>query len=554
MEWLEDNDDKILDISVNRQGTGIGPEPIAEGPPVVSEKFEPDIEQPPKKKEVGPPYIRKPGKKLDDDVPPPDELPPDEDMLPPEEQDPDFPVTVRSEHVIGAGDSFLAKVISIDDEPLIYCKRVERGGGDIPPPHSQQTPGSIEAYPFKKHNASAVCPVAVDDIVGIVSGRDDRYYYVPEDEMLVYKGDGIWIGDDDGGKTAAFETDATGDKIVKHLDWDSANLTDVGPFYAMDIADAGGRISIVQSSGDAGADYLGIDEYKDQYDPKKHSKLLAISGTKYIKFDFPSAEDIKIGTITHSGESVKVEPCDKITFVGATVTQDGPVGNNDATVTIDQQSFGDVALEVDDVWVRIANGTGPVMAVTLGAGGEGYSVNDILTVTGGDGNATVKVLTVAAGVVTSISLNASGTGYSTAGGAATTGGGGNGATVNITDVEVIITLDSNDWRGRQIRGACSYVNGDIAAANGSATWTTEVMATNVGGNRACSGDTTVGDANDNVVLIGPSDTGNGTDIQLLIDCDDGGKLKLECTTFSGESQVRVWAWATDDKNTNDHTI
>lgn len=63
-----------------------------------------------------------------------------------------------------------------------------------------------------------------------------------------------------------------------------------------------------------------------------NSKSLTVINKKIVWNDVGT--DIYIGTVTHTGESVKVEPCDKITFVGATVSQDGAEGNHDALVTI----------------------------------------------------------------------------------------------------------------------------------------------------------------------------------------------------------------------------
>ncbi len=81
--------------------------------------------------------------------------------------------------------------------------------------------------------------------------------------------------------------------------------------------------------------------------------------------------------------------------------------------------------------------------ITLGAGGTGYTVNDVLTVVqAGASGGTVTVTSVAGGVITGISLTTGGTGYSVADGLAVTGGTGNDdATINITAI-----ADSLKWR------------------------------------------------------------------------------------------------------------
>lgn len=80
--------------------------------------------------------------------------------------------------------------------------------------------------------------------------------------------------------------------------------------------------------------------------------------------------------------------------------------------------------------------------VTLGAGGAGYTVNDVLTVVqSGASGGTVTVTSVNAGVITGVSLTAPGSGYAVANGLAVTGGTGADATINIT-----VIADSLKWR------------------------------------------------------------------------------------------------------------
>lgn len=68
------------------------------------------------------------------------------------------------------------------------------------------------------------------------------------------------------------------------------------------------------------------------------------------------------------------------------------------------------------------------------AGGAGYAVGDVLTITTGGTGATCRVDSVSAGAVTAVTLISPGTGYTTGAGKVTSGGTGAGCTVNITTV------------------------------------------------------------------------------------------------------------------------
>lgn len=73
------------------------------------------------------------------------------------------------------------------------------------------------------------------------------------------------------------------------------------------------------------------------------------------------------------------------------------------------------------------------LSSTPTAGGSGYRLGDILTISGGTGGKAV-VSQLSAGVVTEVGLLDVGSGYSTGAGKATTGGTGTGCTLNITTV------------------------------------------------------------------------------------------------------------------------
>jgi hypothetical protein len=81
---------------------------------------------------------------------------------------------------------------------------------------------------------------------------------------------------------------------------------------------------------------------------------------------------------------------------------------------------------------------GEIIDVQIASGGTGYSVSDVLTVTGGGGSSgTLTVDSVSAGVIDGISVTTAGSGYSETKAAAVTGGGGSNATFDLLTSESI---------------------------------------------------------------------------------------------------------------------
>lgn len=78
--------------------------------------------------------------------------------------------------------------------------------------------------------------------------------------------------------------------------------------------------------------------------------------------------------------------------------------------------------------------------VAVTAGGSGYVVGDVLTLTTGGGNATVTVATLSGSGVSTVTVLNPGTGYSTGAGQATSGGTGSGATLNVSALQGTITI------------------------------------------------------------------------------------------------------------------
>ena len=96
--------------------------------------------------------------------------------------------------------------------------------------------------------------------------------------------------------------------------------------------------------------------------------------------------------------------------------------------------------------LEVFDGTfGTVASVTIGVAGTGYEANDIVTLAaaGGGEQATVKILTVAAGVPQTIALVTGGTGYAASATYATTGGAGANFTVTVATV-----TDSGTSKGK----------------------------------------------------------------------------------------------------------
>lgn len=136
--------------------------------------------------------------------------------------------------------------------------------------------------------------------------------------------------------------------------------------------------------------------------------------------------------------------------VGGTITNCGCYENSSGDRAIDTTAADISYMETDPVAAWQKNRTHnlfdtganlwffapAVKTVTLGSGGSGYTVNDVLTITqtGSLIGATVTATTVVGGVVTAISLTTVGQEYAVENGLATTGGTGSGCTINITAV------------------------------------------------------------------------------------------------------------------------
>ncbi len=111
---------------------------------------------------------------------------------------------------------------------------------------------------------------------------------------------------------------------------------------------------------------------------------------------------------------------------------------------------------------------GGLLTVGITAGGTGYAVADVLTVTGCSGTgATATVTTVASGVVTAVTIVRPGAGYTvTTGCTTTTGGSGTGATINILTIGAKTVTSTIGYQATPINAAGTYVTPAVTTATG----------------------------------------------------------------------------------------
>lgn len=100
----------------------------------------------------------------------------------------------------------------------------------------------------------------------------------------------------------------------------------------------------------------------------------------------------------------------------------------------------------------ITPATGGIDTVSIGSGGTGYSVNDVLTVAQGVGG-TLLVVTAGGGVVSAVRRLMPGSAYTVANGKATTVSppGGTGCTINVLTLLLqVAELQAINWAGHKV--------------------------------------------------------------------------------------------------------
>jgi hypothetical protein len=134
------------------------------------------------------------------------------------------------------------------------------------------------------------------------------------------------------------------------------------------------------------------------------------------------------------------------TFLAVEVqnTSTGDTASTDVSVSADNDSPSEIG-HYTDVGINGSGFTpvnsGLIRGVSVNTAGTGYTVNDILTIVGGDSNANVIVLTInGGGGILTVSLGDAGTGYSIASGLSLTGGTGSGGKIN-----VLTLVDQTIW-------------------------------------------------------------------------------------------------------------
>ena len=158
---------------------------------------------------------------------------------------------------------------------------------------------------------------------------------------------------------------------------------------------------------------------------------------------------------------------------GDTASTDVILGNDIDTTAI-QGHYIDMGIGSSG-YIETAAATGIIKTVVVGAGGTGYAVGNILTISTGDGLAQVQVLTITGSAVATVSITNNGSGYTT-GIKATTGGAGTGATINITALFDYTLFTANDGYvytegGHQLIGTSAlgyhlkFFTGGTATAN-----------------------------------------------------------------------------------------
>lgn len=106
-----------------------------------------------------------------------------------------------------------------------------------------------------------------------------------------------------------------------------------------------------------------------------------------------------------------------------------------------------------------------LLTVAINNGGVGYTVGDVLTVTGGGGvGGTVMVDTVSGGVITSISVVNPGSGYTVGTNLSTTGGTGTGATIDLITRGSGGITNANGHISQGITANGTFTTGSITTA------------------------------------------------------------------------------------------
>lgn len=127
-------------------------------------------------------------------------------------------------------------------------------------------------------------------------------------------------------------------------------------------------------------------------------------------------------------------------------------------------AVGDVS---NVITMDVLEEVGPVSTGSITDGGTGYSVNDVLTLDGGNGDATVTVTGVTLGVIDSLTLTTPGTGYKVGEFYTLIGEGNEDAVYEVTALANVAQFSLSKSGGVV---SCDYLDLSNSNATGGATW------------------------------------------------------------------------------------
>lgn len=156
------------------------------------------------------------------------------------------------------------------------------------------------------------------------------------------------------------------------------------------------------------------------------SASITNGGTGYIQVSNVATTTAQGGTDLTLNTFIN-NPTFNVTTEGANYT----TSTNIATTVVPNNGTG---LSVDITSVNPT--TGAIQGVNINNPGLNYSVNDVITITGGNGAATLTLTSLSNGVISNVTINNGGSGYSVGDAVAITGGANNGA-AQITSVNEV---------------------------------------------------------------------------------------------------------------------
>lgn len=262
------------------------------------------------------------------------------------------------------------------------------------------------------------------------AGVEGRFYYDTTLGALLLDNGSDWVNASVEGSSfthaSAHITGASdeidGDKL--DVDWDPTYYTPA-------------TVNSYSTSADNLTSHLkGIDTAINGKSDSNHTHTYAA-----VEHTHEKDEITDFGTYAATNHTHDVVDVD---FSGATLAQLGVVVPMDGS-----------GCKVD---ITVDGGPGPLTGLTLNAGGTNYQAGDVITISGGNADATATVATINAqtGAVTGIGVTAAGTGYSTA---------TNVATVTTTTRAWTTTAMSGLTNSSTLQATLQAIQADIASVS-----------------------------------------------------------------------------------------